>query len=131
MDSRERDLYARLVLELSKFSESKNPRSAIIVGGNCIFGLSFSKIISPKNTSLDSSPILEAIAVFYKTHSTPGEYFLISTYFPSYSEFEMLSYTPIRKVYYMGDVNDEKAVLFINAHTKLIGEGFEIINLTF
>lgn len=54
---------------------------------------------------------------------------LISTHFPSYEEFQALFETSVRKIYYMGDVNDEKAVRFLNAHSKASEEGFEIIKL--
>lgn len=55
---------------------------------------------------------------------------LFSSYFPSYYEFLLLLLTPIRTVYYLGDVHDERAVSLLNAHTASAPQdGFEIIGL--
>jgi hypothetical protein len=55
---------------------------------------------------------------------------LFSSYFPSYYEFLLLLLTPIRTVYYLGDVHDERAVSLLNAHTMSAPvDGFEVIAL--
>jgi len=55
---------------------------------------------------------------------------ILCSYFPSYDEFMLLYMTDIRTVYYMGDIEDERAVQFLNAQTQAYPEdGFEIIKL--
>lgn len=81
---------------------------------------------------------MEAVIGFY-TYGSTGSGVLVSeeispvlfsTYFPSYYEFLLLLQTPIRTVYYLGDVDDEKAVSLLNAHTLAVpGLGFQIVSL--
>ena len=57
---------------------------------------------------------------------------LISSYFPTLEEFMLLLGTKIRTVRYFGNIEDEKAVIFLNAHTNENPEnGFEIIQILF
>lgn len=44
--------------------------------------------------------------------------FILSSYFPSFEEFRLLSRTSIRQVYYLGEIEDEQAVAFLNTLTK-------------
>lgn len=44
--------------------------------------------------------------------------FILSSYFPSLEEFRLLYRTDIRQVYYMGEIDDEKAVEFLNSYTR-------------
>jgi len=60
--------------------------------------------------------------------SREGE--LFSSYFPTLEEFILLTSTRIRSVRYMGEIEDERTVQFLNAHTGLYpDDGFEIIKV--
>jgi len=55
----------------------------------------------------------------------------MSSYFPSYEEFLMLIMTDIRKIYYFGDITDERSVKFLNdvSGGRFEDGSFEIIKL--
>jgi hypothetical protein len=60
----------------------------------------------------------------------PDEPTLFSTYFPSLEELLLLVYTPIRTIYFFGDIEDERVVKFLNSYKnrKAVGSSdFEII----
>jgi hypothetical protein len=43
---------------------------------------------------------------------------LISTYLPTLDDFKMLMRTQVRKIYYMGEIEDATTVMMLNEHTK-------------
>ncbi len=149
MDERLRDHFARHVLSAQQLSECEDPRAAVVVRGERVIGTGISKSLIP-NQAHQSSAIAKAVLEHQSQGGRKVKYYedwasfsyqddhpprLFSTYFPSYDEFLLLFLTPIREVYYFGDVTDEKAVKLLNAHTKFFGEhqsaSFQIIKLNF
>jgi hypothetical protein len=51
------------------------------------------------------------------------------SYFPHVDELLLLVPTPIRTIYFWGEVNDEATVQFLNSYNETSPIPFEIINL--
>ena len=128
MDAGKRDIYARYVLGLLNLSKCSSPRAAIIVGREGRVDTvdeAISESIIP-GKEYYGSPIFEVLVQF----GTSREGELFSSYFPTLEEFILLTSTRIRSVRYMGEIEDERTVQFLNAHTGLYpDDGFEIIKV--
>ena len=138
MDARERNFYARQVLELRGMSECSSPRSAIVVRSKWgIISTAYSSYILPVSKKYERSPVATAVLAFFQDIGQPVVHpreapVLFSSYFPSYEDFMLLMYTRIRTVYYMGDIENPKTVQFLNDHTAGDrSDGFEIVKLEF
>jgi hypothetical protein len=132
MDYRKRDLYARHVLELSNLPECCRTRSALIAGGERgVVASAYAENIVP-GKEYETSPVTDAILRYFSTclrHEDKDIAFFVS-YFPSLNEFLQIYRTNIRIVYHFGQIDDQDAVQFLNAHTKMNSEdGFQIISL--
>ena len=125
MDQRYRDIAILYVLSLTGLSEQQKPKAALIVRGRKQLGYGFSK---GTGTDYDTSPIFEALlesSTCLILNVRDDSLAIICTYFPSLEEFIALYSSSIRKVYYMGDITDEKTVRFLNNCSK----SFEVIKL--
>lgn len=122
MDPRYRDIFAHYVLSITSLSEQQNPRAALIVRGGIQVGVGFSK---DTGTEFDTSPIFEAL-INSQEKEKSHPLILFCTYFPSLEECIALYSSEIRKIYYMGDITDERSVRFMN---KCAGLSFEVIKL--
>lgn len=128
METRYRDLFAKHVLSILSLSDQPNPKSALIVRGGVQLGSGFSK---STGTFIDTSPITEAICMYYAMRSSCDnieETSLFCTYFPSLEEFRSIFITDIRLIYYMGEITDAETVKFLNTCS---GKSFKIIQLQF
>jgi len=135
MERQFRDLFAKHLLELKNVSKCSNPRTAIITRGELLISSGWNREAVP---GLQIPPIFIAIHGYslsaYKLYGGMNEETLnptlFSSYFPSLNEFLLLMTTDIRSVYYMGDLEDEKAVRFLNDLTRIRpDDSFEIIKL--
>ena len=123
MDQRYRNFFACHVISLIGLSEQKSPRSALIAGGGELLASGFSK---GTGTEYDTSPIFEALFKYAASDKGCKDLAWFCSYFPSLEEFIALYSTEIRTVYYMGSIQDEKTVRFLN---NCQGPSFEIIKL--
>lgn len=80
------------------------------------------------------SALMDAVLGYFQTvrHVYETKPVIFCSFFPSLDDFNLLLKTKIRTVYYMGDIEDEETVKFLNILTReKPEESFEIINLKF
>lgn len=134
MDERRRDYFAEYLQRYKQFSEHRDPRTALIAGGTHILACASNDVIYEGST-YETSPIVAAILSWYKHHGAQNPYedktYLFSSYFPSMQDLLAILLTPIRSVYFFGDIDKEDAAILLNDHNRHGGlsQRIELIRL--
>jgi hypothetical protein len=136
MDRETRDFFVSVLLGSRKLSECKEPEAALISRGKDVISVQHTKHLTSNKDDFLSSPVIDVIIDYYKKteNNEDDEEALFSTHFPSYTEFQALHNTPIRVIYFFGNVSDEKSCKLLNQLGKEAVEGgvsddYTIINL--
>jgi hypothetical protein len=122
MDEKRRNLFADLVLQCKCLSKCRESKAAIVVGNSeQLISIGYN---APISEDYYQYPIMMALQHLF---GEPLSVFL--SYFPHVDELLLLVPTPIRTIYFWGEVNDEATVQFLNSYNETSQIPFEIINL--
>ena len=136
MDKRTRDFFVSVLLQSKGLSECKLSSAALISRGKNIVTNQYSYGLTSSRDNYLSSPIISAVLEYNVSsrNSSDDEEALFSTYFPNFSELQVLHNTQIRTIYFFGDISDTKSAKFLNqlgkdARKDGMSDDYRIINL--
>jgi hypothetical protein len=129
MDEKRRDYFARVVYQSKQLSECTEPKAALIVRGKSICGVGYNRTILPKSAgklerAFETYPVFGALQESFSRSNFEGigqgdeehrgERAAFLTYFPHIDELILLYEADIKKVYFIGDIDDIETKDFLD-----------------
>ncbi len=118
MDGRNRDYFTSILLETRRLSELPSALSVVIGRAEELISAGYSKEYGNLEYHLvQTTPLYSALFDFVKKGS-PAHCSIFFSYFPSPLEIEMLVFSKIYQIYFIGEITNPETVSYLNKLQK-------------